>query len=234
LLAWLAFDYSPGGVAMLGLLALLTYPGLVSIAAYLQAPQAPEPNASERQRVLTMLDNGKITTSECAELLSALNYGEKPRTSQAAAAPQKLALIGAALLLIGFFLPWFSFNPQAEANRLAQSLPMGQNLAGMFNNVVTSQTVRISGGEVQHGLGWLVLLLGVGVAALPYLAVNMSEQTRQRATLAGLVAGAIILLYLITQNLRYVSFGIFLAMIGYGLQLAATLHRDRLGAQRAQ
>jgi hypothetical protein len=36
-------------------------------------------------------------------------------------------------------------------------------------------------------------------------------------------AGAIILLYLVTQNLRFVSIGIFLAVIGYGLQLAGAL-----------
>jgi hypothetical protein len=229
LLAWLVFDYSTVSTALLGLLVLLTYPGLVSIAAFLREPPPPPANASERQRVLTMLDNGKITTSECAELLSALNYSEKPLAAAVPTAPSKLALIGTALLFIGFFLPWFSVNPQAEATRLAQSLPMGREFATLVNNNLNLQSVHISGSEVQHGLGWLVLLLGLSVAALPYLPLNLSEGMRQRATLVGLLAGAVILVYLLTENLRFVSFGLLLVLLGYGLQLAATLHRGADG-----
>ncbi len=232
LLAWLACDYSPTGVAMLGLLALLAHPGLVALAAYLRASPLPEPNATERQRVLTMLDSGKITAAECAELLNALNYTEQPRTARTAAAPQKLVLIGAALLLIGFFLPWFTINPQAELNRVAEQLPFGSNVAHAFNNAVPLNTVRISGSEVRYGLGWLVLVLGVAAAALPYLAGDMNELTRQRAILAGLGVGAILLLYLVTQNLRFVSVGLLLVTIGYALQLAGALHRGQSGAER--
>ncbi len=225
LLAWLAFDYSLCGVALLGLLALLAYPVMNSASISFQAPPPPDSNAAEQQRVLNMLDSGKITASECAELLSALSVAEKPRAPKGAAAPaEKLALIGVVLLLIGFFLPWFSISPLAEVNRLAGRLGVGPLTE---SSVPAISVVKIAGGDVQHGLGWLVLLLGVAAAALPYVAGNLHEQTRQRATLAGLGAGAIILLYLVTQNLRFVSIGIFLAVIGYGLQLAGALQGGR-------
>jgi hypothetical protein len=229
LLAWLVFDYSLCGVALLGLLALLAYPVMNSASISFQAPP-PESNAAERQRVLSMLDSGKITASECAELLNALNFSEKPRAAKDAGAPPRmLALIGALVLLIGFFLPWFRINPQVEVNRLAQGFHIDPNWLqhsplGHLNNMVTT---TLSGGDIDHGLGWLVLFLGVAAAALPYLAANLPEQTRQRATLAGLGAGAIILLYLVTQNLRFVSVGILMAVIGYGLQLAGALQGGR-------
>ena len=225
LLAWLVFDYPPASAVLLGLLVLLTYPGLVSIAGFLREPPLPEPHASERQRVLTMLDSGKITTSECAELLSALNYSETSRGSAVVTPPSKLALIGTALLFVGFFLPWFNVNPQAEAAGAFQNLAFGQALSNVINDNLNLQSVHISGSEVQHGLGWLVLLLGLGVAALPYLPLNITEHARQRTILAGLLGGTIILVYLLTQNLRFVSFGLLLVLLGYGLQLAATLHR---------
>jgi len=77
------------------------------------------------------------------------------------------------------------------------------------------------------------LLLGVAAAAFPYLAGNLEEQTRQRAIVAGLGIGAIILLYLVTENLRFVSYGILLAVIGYGLQLACALQSVRLNSHTA-
>jgi hypothetical protein len=45
--------------------------------------------------------------------------------------------------------------------------------------------------------------------------------------------GAIILLYLMTNNLRFVSIGIFLAAIGYGLQLACALQGGGFSKQVA-
>jgi hypothetical protein len=228
LLAWLSFNSSPCGVALLGLLALLAYPVLISASVHSQTPP-PEPNAAERQRVLNMLDSGKITASECAELLSALSFSEKPRASRdGAAPPQKLALIGALVLLIGFFLPWFSINPQAEVNRLAKGLPIDLNWMqhSPFGHLSNMVTTTMSGGDIDHGLGWAVLLVGMAAAALPYF-TSLNEQTRQRATLAGLGVGAIILLYLVTQNLRFVSVGILMAVIGYGLQLAGALQGGR-------
>jgi hypothetical protein len=216
LLAWLAINYSPWGVALLGLLALLAYPAMTTAAVYFQPPPPPESNAPERQRVLNMLDSGKITASECAELLGALSVSEKPRTAKAAAGPPpKLALIGVLLLLIGFFMPWFNINPQAEMSRMVGGFPTG--------TMSYTNAIKIAGGDIQHGLGWLILFLGVAAAAMPYLLGSLLEQTRQRATLALLGAGAFILLYLVTQNLRFVSIGIVLAVLGYGLQLAGAL-----------
>jgi len=239
LLAWLAFDYSPLGVALLGLLALVAYPALKSASAHLEAPPPPESNASERQRVLNMLDGGRITAAEGAELLSALSLSEKPRvTKPMTTAQQKLVLIGALLLLVGFFLPWFTINPQTELERMAKNLPIDPEWTQHFpwgvNPVSPSaNTIRFFGGDVEHGLGWLVLLLGVTAAVLPYFAGNLPEQTLQRAILGGLGVGAIVLLYVMTRNLRFVSIGILLAVVGYGLQLACALQSGRLNSRVA-
>jgi hypothetical protein len=237
LLTWLSFDYSPFGVALLGLLALVAYPAMKSASAPPQSLPSPESTVTERQRVLNMLDSGKITASEGAELLSALSLSEKPRVSKPAAAPpQKLALIGALLLLIGFFLPWFSISPGAELQRAAarMGLPFDLGSAQMGVNLTSAGTVRVAGGDIQHGLGWLILFLGLAAAALPYFAVGLPVQTRQRATLGGLSIGAIVLLYLLTQNMRFVSIGILLAMIGYGLQFAGALQKEHFSGQMAE
>jgi hypothetical protein len=180
-----------------------------------------------------VLDSGKITASEGAELLSALSLSERSLASKPVATPpQKLALIGALLLLIGFFLPWITINPQTELERAAQRLPIDPSWTQHFpwGALPTTDAIRYVGGDIPHGLGWLILFLGVAAAALPYLAGNLPEPTRQRATLGGLGVGAVILLYLMTNNLRFVSIGILLAMAGYGLQLACALQSGRFSS----
>jgi hypothetical protein len=149
----------------------------------------------------------------------------KPSPSKGAAAPpQKLALIGTLLLLIGFFLPWYSINLKAEVDRTVPGFPT--------HFLSDAPTLSISGGHIQHGLGWLVLILGVA-AALPYLVGNPHEQTLRRAILACLVAGALVLFYVLARDLRHVSIGIVLAVVGYGLQLAGALQSGRLNGPAA-
>jgi hypothetical protein len=133
----------------------------------------------------------------------------------AATSPQKLALIGALLLVIGFFVPWYHINLKAEVDLAIPGFPS--------HFLSDAPTLTISGAHIQHGLGWLVLVLGLAAAALPYFAGNVQEQTRPRAVLACLGAGAAILFYLLAEDLRHVSSGIILAAVGYGFLLAGAL-----------
>jgi hypothetical protein len=78
----------------------------------------------EREKVLEMLESGKITVDESAELLHAL--GANPTTPEMPRAPMtragRLVLCGAGLVLVGFLLPWFSFSPAAELSRTMEDL----------------------------------------------------------------------------------------------------------------
>ena len=42
-----------------------------------------------------------------------------------------------------------------------------------------SGTVRVDGGDVTHGFGWIILLLGVLAAALPFVKLNVSRQAQR-------------------------------------------------------
>jgi hypothetical protein len=149
----------------------------------------------------------------------------KPGSSRGAAPPQKLVLIGASLLLIGFFVPWYHINLQTEVDRVVPGFPT--------HFLSNAPTISISGAHLQYGLGWLVLVLGLAAAVLPYFAGNPQEQTRQRAVLACLGAGALILFYLMAQDLRHISSGIILAAVGYGFELAGALQCGRISGRAA-
>jgi hypothetical protein len=158
---------------------------------------------------------------------------------------QRMVLIGAALVLIGFFLPWFSVDLGRELERMTSqvtnvmpqfsgqpgmnpsSLPnfqFGPN-GGNGTFPIQSTTINVSGGDIPHGLGWLVLVLSLGVAILPHLGTAIEPQTRRTVTLLAMGAGVIILVYLFGSNIRYLNAGIILALAGYVIESAAVIRQ---------
>jgi len=207
---WLGFGFSFWMPVALALLALLAFP-VFNMALDTTAPPPPAPAgdtlAPERERVLKMLDDGKITAQESAELLNALAHSAPARPAQTAPAPhRKLVWLGAGLLVIGFFLPWFE----------------GPNPAAY-----------IAGGDIPHGFGWCILFLGIAVAVLPVVDASLDSQTCQKISLIALGVGAIILLYLFTWNFHFISLGILLALAGYALEFIGVLKARKLDWLRA-
>jgi hypothetical protein len=232
-----AYGYQFLGVFALLVGCLLVQPLVNTAGVPAEAlPAAPEPAlTAEREKVLSLLENGKITAEESADLLNALGS-----TSQAGkpAAPvstrQRMILIGAGLVLLGFFLPWFSVNPGRELGRMTgqmqqmvEGMPMmelGSGMASVLGNQMKTPTLNISGGDIQRGLGWLVLLLGLGVAALPHVATTMDAASRRMISFIALGIGGIVLLWLVTQNLRLINIGVVLVIAGYAVEFLGLLN----------
>jgi hypothetical protein len=258
LCACLGYDYSFGGVLALGLAAILAYPVINMLAPHAAAaPPAPAPPseslAADRQRVLHLLEEGKINAEESTELLGAL--GESARLPTTPPAPamttgRKLLLVGAAVLLLSFFLPWLHIDVGAEVQHMRQQMlqalpggsPMGMpEPAAPFGNAPAGGSVPVSftyetilyGGDIGHGLGWIVLLLGLGAAVLPYVATTLSFHTLRTTTLLAVAAGTIIVAYLLAKYLRpgFVSIGLVLALIGYALEVLGAVQEYRGAGQ---
>lgn len=232
------FGYSFLSVLALTIMALLAYPVFMTLTRPGPSP-APAERAenltAEREKVLSLLEAGKITAEESAELLNALGTTLKTPVppGSALASEHRTMLIGAGLVLIGFFLPWFTINLgkelQGEMNQFAQQIPgmSGQlsmlppNANGIFN--LHTESINISGGNVGHGLGWFILFLSIGTAVLPLAATQLDPQTLRTASMVALGVGALLLLYLLTGNLRVLNVGIVLASAGYFLQWVCLL-----------
>ena len=230
---WAVFGYSPLGMLPLTFGLLLAYP-LLNMASHPAEPAPPVPVedlSSEREKVLHLLEAGKITAVESAELLNALGHSAPPPPKPAAEInPQrKLVLIGAAVLLLGFFLPWFSINPNAVVNdmtaqfrqNLNQMMP--GNAMPQVNFSLPDTTVQVHAGDVQHGLGWWILALGMIAAVLPFFATTLDSSMQKKIILAALGIGVILLIYLLSDTIKYVSAGILLVLVGYVLEVIGTL-----------
>ena len=120
------FDVSFLAVTTLAVAAFAGYPMATTIAAASSAEPAAdarEPGIhDERSRVLQLLEDGKITAADAAELIAALTGSH---TAVIPAGPRrpftttrKLGYAGLALVTVGFFLPWFQVNVAAELARL--------------------------------------------------------------------------------------------------------------------
>jgi len=114
-------------------------------------------------------------------------------------------------------------------------MPEGIPNAGgwMPQGAMTGMTLYVTGGDVSHGLGWCALLFGIVAAALPFVAANLDSQKCQKISLAALSAGAIILIDLLTNNLRFVSIGILLGLAGYALEFIGVVKARQLDWLRA-
>jgi hypothetical protein len=241
LCAWAGHDISPVlGIA--GVAAVLAAPALLRAV-----PAAPSPApvredlSGEREKIVAMLEAGKLTPEESAELLQAL--GESPRAPLQKIPltdSQRLMLIGAALVALGFFLPWIVINPGKEAGRMISQFGMQSSLPTRFLNgsplprdfsipnvELTTGTVHLSGGDIQRGLGWAALALALAAAFLPYIGTTLDDATARTIRLLCLGIGGIIVLYLLTQNIRFAGIGLIIAVSGYALEIAGAVRERR-------
>lgn len=63
-------------------------------------------NTAERDRILKMVEEGKINTEEGTELLDAMGRSSALRGEKKFGRTDILMLMGATLVVLGFFLPW--------------------------------------------------------------------------------------------------------------------------------
>lgn len=233
-----AYDYPFFGVLSL-LISLLLIQPMVNTATVPAPASAPEPTlTAEREKVLSLLEMGRISAEESADLLNALgSTSQPPRTSPSVSRHQRMTMIGGGLVLLGFMLPWLSINPGKElARATGQVQGMIEGFSGGVSMqampTISTQTLNLSGGDMAHGLGWLILLLGIGVAALPHMNQLLDQATRRLVSFIALGIGGIALLWLITQNLRFLNVGVVLALAGYAVEFLGLLNpRPRTAAE---
>jgi hypothetical protein len=223
-LSWLGFMIPLALTLLIALGALAAYPLLFSGEATPAPMAAYDPLGKERE---------KITAEESADLLQALGATGRSATLEPPrplSSGQRLVLIGAALVLLGFFLPWFVINPGEELSRLVSEISFGPGLLEAPSlPKVTTGTVHVAGGDIRRGLGWAALGFAMVAALLPYLTREMDAATQHIVRLLSLAIGGIIVLYLLTQNIRIVGIGLVLAVAGYVVEWCGALRERRLG-----
>jgi hypothetical protein len=235
LTTWLAFDVSPLLMVVVVAAALAAYPVLRMESAPVTSTPVDDLSV-EREKIVAMLEAGKLTPDESAELLQALSETSRAqeRRPLVLTTGQRLMLIGAALVTFGFFLPWFVINPGKEAgrmmNQMKMSLESSMPMPGLSlpDAKFDTPSVSISGGDIQKGLGWMALLLAAAAALIPYITTRLDEATLRMVRMLCLGLGSLIVLYLLTNNIRYVGIGLVIAVSGYIVEIVGVVRESRI------
>lgn len=244
----LSLNYDYAGVAIAGLCILLAYPLIntmmqhsLSPAASADSPSPLKAPAEERQRVLALVEAGKITAEDGAELLTALAQSQAASGSGAGtiSGPRRIMLVGAGIALVGFFLPWFTLNvTQAMRDAMASiqqnppqfgdgapptlnfTPPPGVDGSTIQSPVQNAMHIIIRGGDVQHGLGWIILAAGLFGSCLPFFWTPPAGKTRhmRNAVLTALGVGSVLIFYVLSGSFNSATSiepGFVLAIAGY-------------------
>ncbi|MEO7319977.1 MAG: hypothetical protein ABIZ56_13390 [Chthoniobacteraceae bacterium] len=236
--AWAGHNISPLLTVVAVGAALAAYPLLRMESPAPAISAVPDHSSGEREKIVALLEAGKITADECAELLQALGETTHAPSRQAPlTSGQRLLLIGAALVALGFFLPWIVINPGHEAGRMMSQFGMTTGLempgggVSLPNPQIQTPTVSYAGGDIQRGLGWAALALALAAALIPYVATTLDAATSRTVRLLCLGVGGIIVLHLLTQNIRFVGIGLMIAVSGYALEIAGALRERKMAGQ---
>lgn len=175
--------------------------------------------SEERQRVLALVEAGKISGEEATELIAALGQSRQGRRAPSGRVSNGrwVMLAGGLLVLAGFFLPWYRINiGEAIRGHFDESFGNMGRMVGEMLPVEAWQTV--SGGDINYGLGWIVLIMGVGVAMLPlFWPTKRENRAVQRGiTWGGLLVGGVLLAYVACNELiRWMHVGMAAEILGY-------------------
>ena len=239
LFAWLGFGYSFWGLLALTMGLVLAYPVSIMIISGDESPRYDD-ISDEREKVLSLLEQGKITPEESSALLNALGETMRATSSSRPLTPEKkLLLAGALLVVIGFALPWFNVNMNREMSRLIGQMgdvqrtaptldwSAAKNVRLAVENKFNIPSISFSGAHVESGLGWLTLILAIGAAGIPFLDFGLKAKGQWQTSMIMIGIGVIVLLFVLTRSFRFARVGIFIVLFGYFLEMAGIAKQMR-------
>jgi hypothetical protein len=164
-------------------------------------------NPEERKRILGMVEQGKMTGVEGAELLDALGKSSALRGQQTFGRLDVTILVAVAVVTLGFFLPWVQLTNQG-VKITGELLPSG---------------VDIYRAGYQAGpVGWAVLISVILAALLVFITPKDYLYKLVLLQVLSLCVGLALAVSVWWSVGANVSIGLVICVPGFGLALAAS------------
>jgi hypothetical protein len=162
-------------------------------------------NTAERSRILKMVEDGKISSEEGAELLDAMGRSNALRGQGAFSRLDFAMLCGVALVILGFFLPWAYIT-----------LP-GLGASGTFSGGSAYQA-----GYHVGAIGWAVLVIAV-VSAIPIFVTpkDLLYKISMLQVFLTLVGGVLVVSVLVRVG-GHLGVGLIFCLAGFIVELVGS------------
>jgi len=180
------------------------------------------------------VETGKVSGEDGAELIAALGQSRgTTEESSRMSVGRRVMLVGGLLLLVGLCLTWFklglNLGPSGVIGNQVLHLQGWAPRAQFGVKAVEIQgadywfQMTVRAGDLKAGMGWIIVGLGMSVAALPLIwAVDAKSRRIHRGiSVAAMGAGSVLLLYVVSGVLSAgqgtIQAGLFLVMAGYAV-----------------
>jgi len=157
-------------------------------------------NAAERGRILKMVEEGKINTEEGTELLDAMGRSSAMRGEEKFSRIDMIMLIGVALVVLGFFLPWVYIRMQ--------------QVPGPFGRVSGYQAGYHTG-----AIGWAVLIIVIASAIPIFITPKDFLYKISMLQIFLILIGAVLVISLLVRAGTNLGAGLIFCLIGFVVEL---------------
>lgn len=193
----------------------------------------------ERDQVLRMVAEQKITPEDGAQLLSALaatvavpQQDVPQRSSVPMDLGRRLSLAGMAVVTVGFFLPWFKVDAVAEISKMmadAQAV-MGNVSMPQFKGLSSGPNQSIFAAQLVRGAdlwpAWILLALIVTAVCVGITFPDIRTRQRRIIETASLAGAGFLFFYYLAVSIQHIQFGLVIVLVGILLTAAGLLRRS--------
>jgi hypothetical protein len=169
-------------------------------------------NTAERDRILKMVEEGKINTEEGTELLDAMGRSSALRGEEKFGRVDMVMLIGVSLVILGFFLPWIYIRMQQVPG------PFGQ-FSGYQSGYHTG------------AMGWAVLIIVIASAIPIFVTPKDFLYKISMMQIFLILIGAVLVISLLVRAGTQLGVGLIFCMAGFIIEtVAAVMKFKKLAA----
>ena len=177
-------------------------------------------NSAERQRTLEMVEQGKITAEEGAELLEALGRSNAMLGQDKFSRLDMLILAGVAVAVFGFFLPWIKIYipnfPQFQSKFMGGAV---NPLASLVKGVRGLNYVFQSGYNT-GAIGWAVLVVAILGAVPVFITPKNFLYKISMLQIFLLVLGGLLVISIMIRVSNSMQIGLPICMVGFVIATA--------------
>jgi hypothetical protein len=157
-------------------------------------------NTAERDRILKMVEEGKINTEEGTELLDAMGRSSAMRGEEKFSRVDMIMLMGAALVVLGFFLPWVYIRMQ--------------QVPGPFGQMTGYQAGYHAG-----AMGWAVLIIVIASAIPIFITPKNFLYKISMLQIFLILIGTILVISILVQAGNRLGPGLIFCLAGFVVEL---------------